>query len=94
MTNFTKGPWTIKGDAVGIVDQPDTQSYGMLNFIAFIYRHDFKEQSEANAHLISAAPDMYEALEQVTKYMEWAFGEEDPYVKQGKKALAKARGES
>ena len=43
---------------------------------------------ERNAHLIAAAPDMYELLEEITNYAECSFLE-----KQINELLAKARGE-
>lgn len=66
---FTRGEWRIRGDEIGIADSSDTQSYGMMNFICHVDTYDFgKEQSEANAHLIAAAPEMYELLEYIKQY--------------------------
>lgn len=62
-----------------------------------------KPSSEPNAHLIAAAPDMYEALENLLKgYLQgaasgdWGFWdyENEPMVLAAKSALAKARGEA
>jgi hypothetical protein len=64
--NYTKGPWFNRNGEIGIKDTSDTQSYGMMLTIANIDKYDFDEW-EDNANLISAAPDLYEALKAVTK---------------------------
>lgn len=46
-------------------------------------------RTEANAHLIAAAPDLYEALEEIIK----VHGEAGPVSAKAIAALAKARGE-
>lgn len=61
---FTPGPWVLNGDdkKIGhyIAGPYDT---GICEF----HR---KEYSEANANLIAAAPDMYEALGNIVKWLE------------------------
>ena len=57
------------------------------------------ETTEANAHLIAAAPDMYEALEVATKLLRTIEGLHDAITVTGdieycERALAKARGEA
>ena len=55
-----------------------------------------REEAEANAKLIAAAPDLYKALEDFL--VEWFEDDEstkdDPFADAARKALAKARGES
>jgi hypothetical protein len=58
-----------------------------------------REQNKANAHLIAAAPDMYEALEAMVE--QYDNGPDAPILESAhkaltaaKEALTKARGES
>lgn len=51
------------------------------------------DECEANAHLIAAAPELYEALWVATEHNALRFGEDHNTVIQGRAALAKARGE-
>lgn len=90
---FTPGPWTAKqnhwsrweihygaGQLAGVAKPDDPAS-----------PPDTYAEAEANAHLIAAAPAMYEALESAARYL-------DPFhfpeaVRLVDAALAKARGE-
>ncbi|MEC9061535.1 MAG: hypothetical protein VYC55_08000 [Pseudomonadota bacterium] len=89
---FTKGEWRVRGSEVGVVDESDTQSYGMMLSIARVDEYDFPDEYKANAHLIAAAPEMYNLLERLTnpnnckKDIIHLLGEAD-------NLLAKARGE-
>lgn len=47
-----------------------------------------REQAIANAHLMAAAPDLYDAL----YALNWLFAEDDPALAQARAALAKASG--
>ena len=49
-------------------------------------------ESIANMYLISAAPDMYKALKSMHDFFLSEYGEDDPYVLDSAKALAKADG--
>lgn len=60
--NFTKGEWVLRGDRIGIVDDSDTQSFGMMLTIAHIDQYDFPEYEE-NAKLMAASPKLLKALE-------------------------------
>lgn len=85
---FTKGEWVSTGVQVGVEDKSDTQSYGMIMSICHIDAYDFPEDWKANAHLIAAAPEMYEELKNLLDpSMHW----ED--YERIEKLLAKARGE-
>ena len=60
------------------------------------HRKDPRQEAVANAHLIAAAPDLYEALEVM---IEWANTDPGQYPggypgRKAAQALAKARGES
>lgn len=60
---FTKGNWKIFNERVGVVDESDSQSFGMMQEIACVDMCNFGEQEgRANANLIACAPDMYEML--------------------------------
>lgn len=100
---FTKGPWVSYGSGVA------TEAYGLkpdrtyghgcgATFVCCLNDgeyHEYKdrEEQEANAHLISAAPDMYEALEDAAmEIRHLARGTTDSYDAI-MALLAKARGE-
>lgn len=92
-TKFTKGEWCIFNDRIGLIDKSDSQSHGMMNEIAYIDMCNFGDfEGEANAHLIAAAPEMYDLLERLTSHdnckkdIIHLLGEAD-------NLLAKARGE-
>lgn len=53
-----------------------------------------EEMQKANAHLIAAAPDLYEALESMTVAYEFEYGTDCPQARKARAALAKARGEA
>lgn len=52
---------------------------------------DMDDQARANAHLIAAAPDLYEMLEIAVKDAEQGYSE---WIDSAKAALSKARGET
>lgn len=77
--NWTPGPWFMGGSNVYTSsDEPS---------VAVMVRH--RAEWEDNAHLIAAAPDMYEALEACVQ--DGLFGE---VFHKACDALAKARGET
>jgi len=94
---FTKGPWVVHLNKVGVVDTSDTQSYGMLDVVAVVDAWDFAKQHEHNAHLIAAAPELYEALTQLIDDLintdEEGLFELSETVIRCRLALSKARGE-
>ena len=65
MADFTKGKWTkyFTGDASWNIEGPDGWMIGEV-----MGRN--KETDEANARLIAAAPEMYEALKELLKLVE------------------------
>jgi hypothetical protein len=76
---FTKGPWHVytMGNYFGINsgsdsgDQPDDRTivtYGDNDDDVMGVRGDTYEEMKANACLIAAAPDMYEALKAVVRH--------------------------
>ena len=94
---FTKGPWVVHLNKVGVVDTSDTQSYGMLDVVAVVDAWDFAEQHEHNAHLIAAAPELYDEL--LDRYTQTKCGCAHPACRRcaddndTEHVLAKARGE-
>ena len=95
-TKFTKGDWQARkgfimvslplcGEAEAhIIDGPDNMD------IAYLPKG--YPNSKANAHLIAAAPELYEALEAMVKITE-TYCDEPDEVDVARAALAKARGE-
>lgn len=86
MTGFTKGPWVNVGGWV------DAESGGIICSLSAV---DMKSESvsDANAHLIAAAPELYEALDELVSYMELN-GVFISSLDSAVSALAKARGET
>ena len=101
-TTFTPGPWRAKPDRLvrqrGRVYVEGSGGWNADPICAVDYRDDVSE-NEANAHLIAAAPDLYEALDRVARMIAWM--EEDDrnaIVPDGlqatiRAALRRARGE-
>lgn len=102
MSGYTKGPWEAvqypEGWAVRTVYVSD-EGYRTTTWPAVI--NAAGQPNEANAHLIAASPDMYEALKEVTKELSaWAEitinGVADTrllgMVSRAKAALSKAEG--
>lgn len=96
MSEHTKGPWHIGPETVL---RPTMTIYSRpfgLGDICEVYPKG--EEGKANARLISAAPELLEALEEVvaeaTAY-EARHGEmRRPWVRKARAAIAKAKGES
>ena len=105
--NYTKGEWKAKrghpstnftifvehGDKmIGEIKIPDIET------IALLYPPDnmpFDKgdvAEEANAHLISAAPDMYEACKEMLEELKITKGAAGIWLVRWAKALAKAEG--
>lgn len=66
--NYTKGPWNVEKETtangithISIRGEPDTHLFTGVQICKINYHLDFKNDL-ANAHLIAAAPEMYEAL--------------------------------
>ena len=102
--NYTKGEWKVREYDEGTRPFIDgfslaVQSPKLVVALCDKDSWDNKKQRLANANLIAAAPDMYEALKELI----WVLGEQGDelahaniaYVKEwnlGKQALAKAEG--
>lgn len=93
-TKFTTGPWKV-GDK-----HRDCQIFHGSDSVAFA-REEFGRissiEAKANAHLIAASPELYEALYRLVRDCEIAGLQEqagfDCWINMANAALAKARGE-
>lgn len=75
---WTPGPWRIDSDDCGNVDVISVDDWVVA------------EKAGNDAHLIAAALDLYEALEDA---LDWHDGEDNETIAKWRSALAKARGE-
>lgn len=100
---FTPGPWVIDTDTrpaevCTVMHVPDSESKDQ-GFVyvrgAVGYWGADEKENMANAHLIAAAPDMYEALQQaITSMQDSGYQNSHVVIRAGKAALAKAEGKS
>ena len=105
-TKFTPGPWWVSENMIGnpeIRTHRDKLDAGDLNsnfgagMCSSIGDHTEKRTSGNeihNAHLIAAAPELYEALINIVGSGEIPYCQSDPLIVAAGEALAKARGES
>ncbi len=103
---FTPGPWSLESDDNGYAEA--FRRYAGADAIQVSGDHwtvavalDDGPPGQANAHLIAAAPELYEALKAITDC--YGVGQRDPakflehvhdFMMEGRAALAKARGET
>ena len=105
MTGYTKGPWVVRFSIghnglirvwrVGPADIADSSHGGIVLYddATSLNPHADGEQ-EANARLISAAPDMYEALKLVWEAVYDYCGPDSEELARVDAALAKAEGKA
>lgn len=91
-TRFTPGPWHVEfGPIGGWTISDDANGFGLCTRAPWPNR---AEESAANANLIAAAPDLYEALYLVWDKVLTECHSKDSYVRQQvEQSLAKARGD-
>ena len=93
---FTKGPWTATYDSQlqAAIEIYNTEDRVMVAVLPYRGTIEAMSEIEANANLIAAAPDMYEALETTCEY---CIGKEATDCPCGRcvtgKALRKAKAE-
>ena len=92
---FTPGPWKATYDsqlqaAIEIYNTEDRIIVAVLPDRGTV---EAMPEIEANANLIAAAPDMYEALETIERVAGIGMMEDDPARVKARDALRKARGE-
>lgn len=95
---FTKGPWEIVGgDGIKAVHSgTEIVSYTMEYETVGVCGGN-EEEALANTHLIVAAPDLYESLDNAFKLLDGWYGRpewREAIISDVRKALAKARGEA
>lgn len=112
-TKFTAGPWVVgyKSLTVGIPENAkiggfeklfDVRGWGYFTGLGHgalgMSAEDATTIQNANAHLIAAAPELYESLYRLVRDCEIAGLQEqagfDCWINMANKALAKARGEA
>lgn len=93
-TKWTPGPWNVAGYLNG------SCAVAAKTLIARVYSESFRDlgNETANAHLIAAAPDLYEALDRIADIVEVERREgrtemDGETIAICRAALAKARGE-
>jgi hypothetical protein len=95
-TNHTPGPWLFSksGNQFQIVAGADSNGdpnelVATVPPIAYNCDYDPCDETKSNARLVSASPDMFQALQAICD----AFGDQDSLlIDQCKAALAKAKG--
>ena len=100
MSEYTPGPWEIQRDS-GLhiyITQPQDKENRTAGYYAEVRRFTSdQKQVEANARLISAAPELLEALKGAVRCMETDInigrGVDLYYYEKAKDAIAKAKGE-
>ena len=94
---FTKGPWTAKYDPQlrALIQIYNTEDRVMVAVLPDRGTVEAMPEIEANANLIAAAPDMYEALEEVWRILDSTMPlSRDNRADRIKRILCKARGET
>lgn len=94
-SSYTPSPWTAETDGVSGVYWILSKAHGD-NAIATVHGKDDIEEMKtlecsSNAYLISAAPDMLDALERIVRAFTYASVGPDS-IKQARDAIAKATG--
>ena len=100
-TKFTPGPWVADyHGSRGHIKSVPTDSKPGVTPTPTVCRYDYtapsisNESKKANAHLIAAAPELYEALSGLLYHDENGIGEGyDEVIEAARLALTKARGE-
>lgn len=95
---WTPGPWSVfnSGEWPGIDDGDGKVTivrYGLDGADDGGIRGRGPRESMANASLIAAAPDLYEALKEATAFYEHMEGSDNPVAEKFRAALSKARGQ-
>lgn len=99
MNKHTPGPWFLGESERGRHFRAvDAKEHGALASVVWLMEDDdidgvSSPRCEANAHLIAAAPDLLDALEEVVQWLELGDHEGKMYDK-CKSAIARARGEA
>lgn len=90
---WTQGPWLSGYSDTHYPNKAVWADGGMAGASQVCVMTDDFSARDANAHLIAAAPDLYEALQAMVDYCNAECGSKIYPGHQANKALAKARGE-
>jgi len=99
MSKFTKGEWLIIETDYCPENEITTQQRindGKISICGFdnLFDGDFKIEQDANAHLIAAAPDMYNLLSELKEHMNSEpCANSDEWINDIDLLIKKARGE-
>ena len=89
----TKGEWKYRKKRFNYGDDIDKPLGSIMANGWFICRIDNAPEAEANANLIAAAPELYEALKEIESTIYWGNTlEAEARHKRTQQALAKAEG--
>lgn len=92
----TKGPWKVEyeTDITGTENDPENGCVGVVD-VAHVYLRTVAGRTEANARLISAAPELLEVLRELEQSCEYWSEYDVPLgiVDRIKSAITKATGE-
>ena len=93
--NWTKGKWVVKQGHYPSIVNVDCGGRMDIRIVVDATNLDFQDTQErqANANLIAAAPELYEALKQVLEDDNLLDYVQTETLYRCEKALAKARGE-
>lgn len=103
MAKFTKGPWESMGlmevdgeEFAGVILTPtqrEEMACRQLRYDGQDLAHCYGKNAEKNAHLMAAAPDLYEAVKELLDtFCDDERWDDTQVVIMAKKALAKAKG--
>ena len=94
MNNFTPGPWFVDHKSPFLVRAGDDINGRHIAHIGPANYTPRFDVDEPNAQLISAAPDLLEALEDSIMALEIVYPNGSPVLNAARAAIAKARGEA
>lgn len=99
MNKFTPGPWVVSNNSAFLIRAGDADTGRHIAQVGPANYHPSFAVDEPNAHLISAAPDLLEALENLHKEVlgrTGMYGDYylSPVYNNALSAIAKARGEA
>lgn len=102
MSGHTKGPWIAAGPSRPTLDTPEGGDFAIAagrEIIAEVFRRTSTtvlQDAHANAHLIAAAPELWDALVELVERREQRAGRveggSDGRYDRARAAIAKARG--
>ena len=97
-TKWAPGAWNLMRTETGYTIGPNQQLRG--DYVADVHEHQSgamsDEEAAANAHLIAAAPELYEALESLMDALDTHCGSTpvwSVYMERARTTLDRARGE-